>query len=92
MVYEYNYLGVLIDNTLKFQLFVDDKYNKVNYKIYQLNKIRLYITAEIANTIYKQTILPLMDYGDFMVESGPIARVNRLYIREIAIKSAEVYR
>ena len=69
-------------------MFVDGKYNKVNYKVYQLKRIRPYITVEIANTIYKQTILPLMDYGDFMIESGPIARV----LREISIKSAEVHR
>ena len=74
----YNYLGVLIDNVLAFRQFVDDKYNKVNFKVYQLKRIRPYITGEIACQIYKQTILPLMDYGDFMIESGPIPRVRRL--------------
>ena len=29
-------------------------------------------------SINKQTILPLMDYGDFVIESGPIARVKPL--------------
>ena len=37
-VTEYNYLGVLIDNTLKYQLFVDDKYKKVNF-LRELNHI-----------------------------------------------------
>ena len=31
-VTKYNYLGVLIDNTLKYQLFVDDKYKKSQFR------------------------------------------------------------
>ena len=30
----YNYLGILIDNKLNFKQFVDDKFNKVNFKVY----------------------------------------------------------
>ena len=28
--------------------------------------------------IYEQTILPLLDYVDFMIESGPVSRVKHL--------------
>ena len=77
-VHTYNYLGVIVDNELSFQQFVDDKYNKVNFRVYQLKRIRPYINSDIACRIYKQTILPLMDYGDFMVESGLKSRVARL--------------
>ena len=55
---------------------MDDKYNKVNLKISQLKQIRP--CTKIACKIYKQTILPLMDYGDFMTESGPISSVKPL--------------
>ena len=48
------------------------------FKIYQLKRICPLITAEIAYHIYKQTILPLIDYGEFTIESGPVSRVNRL--------------
>ena len=40
--------------------------------------MRKYLTADIALTAYKQTILPLYDNADFLIESGPIYRVNRL--------------
>ena len=58
----YNYLGELIDNASNFQQFVDDMYNNVNFRVYQLKQIRPYITSDIACQICKQTILLLMDY------------------------------
>ena len=60
-VQSYNYLGVIVDDILSFEKFVEDKYNKTNFQIYQLSKIRKYITASIAEVIYKQIIL-LMDW------------------------------
>ena len=77
-VYSYNYLGVIIDDMLSFDKFVEDKYNKANFRIYQLGKIRKYITVPIAEVIYKQMILPLFDYADFMVESSGKTIVERL--------------
>ena len=40
--------------------------------------MRKYITCSIANTIYKQTIIPLFDYADFLIESGQNMYINRL--------------
>ena len=86
-VCKYNYLGVIIDNKLSFKEFVDDKYKKVNLRVYQLGKIRKYISADTACTIYKQTIVPLLDYCDFMIESSPVTRYNRLEnLQERALK------
>ena len=70
-VHTYTYLGVIVDNDLSFQQFADDKYNKVNFRVYQLKRIRLYINSDIVCPIYKKTTLPL-DYGDFMVETYKI--------------------
>ena len=82
----YNYLGVTIDDGLSFEGFL--KGNKVNARIYQLSKIRKYITSDIACNIYKQTILPLVEYADLIVESGPpdkIARLQRLQDKAVRI-------
>ena len=48
-VHLYNYLGVLIYNMLSFRRlhFVDDEYNKVNYRVYQLRRIRTYLNSDI---------------------------------------------
>ena len=66
-VQSYTYLGVIVDDILSFDTFVEEKHNKTNFQIYQLSKIQKYVTASIAEVIYKQMILPLFDYADFMI-------------------------
>ena len=85
----YNYLGVLIDNASNFQQFVDDMYNNVKFRVYQLKQIRPYITSDIACQICKQTILLLMDYCNFMIESGPITRVKQF--ENLSIQGVEIH-
>ena len=92
-VYSCSYLGVIIDDMLSFDKFVEDKYNKANFRIYQLGKIRKYICAvPIAEVIYKQMILPLFDYADFMVESSGKTIVERLEkLQERAVMYIDTY-
>ena len=77
-VHSYNYLGVIIDDKLTFGSFLKEKCGRVNQRIYQLGKMRKFITRNIANLIYKQTILPISEYADLMVESGPKGDIDRL--------------
>ena len=58
--------------------FLKNKCNRINQCLYQLGKMRKYIDSDIACTIYKQTIVPLYDYVDYLVESGPKYYINRL--------------
>ena len=80
IVHIYNYLGVKIDDKLSFEPFLREKCNKVNMRIYQLSKLRKYITINVASLIYKQTILPAIEYADQMVESGPSDKIDRLQV------------
>ena len=73
VVHKYNYLGVIIDDDLTFNSFLNEKYDKVN----QLSRLRKLSTSKIACLIYKQTILPVCEYADEMVESGPTDKVNK---------------
>ena len=83
----YNYLGLLVDNKLSFDEFVNAKYNKVNFRIIQLIRLRKYITEEIAVTIYKQMIIPLLEYADFMVERPSKTKIDKLEkLQEQALK------
>ena len=74
----YNYLGVILDDVLLFERFMKEKCRKINLRIYQLGKMRKYIDSYMSNIIYKQTIVPLFDYADFLIESGPIYYQERL--------------
>ena len=42
-VVHYNYLGVVINSCLEFDMFLKEKYNKVNLCVYQLGQMRKYI-------------------------------------------------
>ena len=69
---------MIIDDALSFEQFLKNKCNSINPSLYQLGKMRKYITSDIACTIYKQTILPLYDYGDFVVDCGPKYYIKKL--------------
>ena len=56
-------------------------------RLYQLKRLRPFITNGIACRIYKQMILPLLDYADFMIESASPTSVFRLFdLQENAVK------
>ena len=44
----------------------------------RLGKMWTFLKPHISALIYKQTILPVIEYADLMVESGPTAKVTRL--------------
>ena len=48
------------------------------HKLYNLCKLRKYIDQKVAIAIYKQVILPILDFGDFVLESAPEGAVNFL--------------
>ena len=78
----YKYLGVSIDNKLEF-----GKYGKVHCRVYQISKMRKYIDCKAALLIYKQMILSLSDYVDFMIKSGPAREISCLVkLHERAVK------
>ena len=68
-VTSYKYLGVDLDNDLSYEAAVHNTYIKANKKLFTLRKIRPYITQRISVLIYKQFILPILDYADFLFES-----------------------
>ena len=70
LVRSYKYLGVDITNDLNMDEYVSNVYKKASYKIHMLSKIRKYITIYAAGQIYKQTILPYLDYASFMMDSA----------------------
>ena len=71
----YTYLGVRLDNKLKFD-GSKAKCNKINIRLHQLGNMQKNVTNNIANLIYKQTIVPLFDYADFLIESGQICLLS----------------
>ena len=69
-VSSYKYLGADLDRNLSNQNAVHNTYIKANKKLFTLRKIRPYnITQRVSVLIYKQFILPILDYADFLFDS-----------------------
>ena len=67
-VKEYKYLGVTIDSKLTFQTYRDSVINRVNLKVNYFKKIRTFMTLDSALLLYKGTILPILEYADFVYD------------------------
>ena len=67
-VSEYRYLGITVDSGLNFQSYRESVVNRVNLKISYFRKVRMYLTEEVALLIYKCTILPILEYVDFVYD------------------------
>ena len=70
MVEEYKYLGVQIDAQLNFHAHRQSLINSINYMLIFFKKIRKYINVDAAKLIYKGTILPVIEYADFVFDYG----------------------
>ena len=66
------YLGCIIDSELSMVPALKDVYRKVEQKVYMLGKLRYLVDKKSAVLIYKQTILPYLDYIGFVLISGNI--------------------
>ena len=71
----YHYLGIDLDSTLSYDKMLDCMYNKANRKLYMLKCIRPLITNSVATLVYKTHVLPMLDYGDFLVDSGKLSKI-----------------
>ena len=69
-VLTYNYLGVIIDCELSLTQHLNGVHERVQCKLFQLRKIRKYLNEFASILVYKQTILPLLDYCGFLAMSG----------------------
>ena len=89
-VQQYEYLGMLLDNKLSMNEYVDVMWKKANSKIGILAKIRRCISEKTAVKIYKTMIRPHLDYIDFVVDSSSADRIQKLdNLQKKAIRRVE---
>ena len=79
-VWTYNWQGVIIDTNLVFNGFLEVKCKKINLRLHQLGNLHKNVLCDLANTVYKQTIVPLVDYADFLIEISQKKNITRLRI------------
>ena len=76
MVKIYKYLGIFTDTQLNFQHHFKILTKNVNFKVTHFKRIRKFTTRSAAEMIYKCTILPVLEYGDFTLDQG-VAYINK---------------
>ena len=90
MVENFMYLGVNIDNRLNFEKIVNGTISRVNVRLITLARIRKLLDVGTSLLIYKQTILPILDYVSILVNSSMQRKIVKLQpLQNRAIKIIE---
>ena len=76
----YKYLGITIDKHMDLTPLLSSVKKTVSMHLFKLRKLRKYVSQECAVIIYKQTILPLLDYSGFLLNSCNVSDRNDLQI------------
>ena len=76
----YTYLGLKLDEQLTLETHANVLVKRVSDKVYQLKKIRSFVTKKAALMIYKNMILPILEYGDIFIHSASQKIRKRLQI------------
>lgn len=88
VVVSFKYLGVLIDNKLKFNVHLNACICNASHILYMLRKIRNNLNVKTANVIYKTMILPLIEYGNVFLLS--CTSLERRKIQRIQNKGLKI--
>lgn len=85
---KFTYLGVTIDSKLTMAPQADSMVQKANYLSYRFVKLRTGLSRSIATLLYKQTVLPKIDYCSFVTMVAPntytekIQRIQNRMLRQ----------
>ena len=77
-VYSYQYLGVELDTLLSYDKHLESVVNKTMQKLFVFRKIRRFISEKTAITVYKQMILPLLEYCNILFNSGKKTKLEKV--------------
>ena len=77
-VANFTYFGVNVDNRLNFEKFLNNTISRVNGRLITLARIRKLIDTKTSLLIYKQTILPILDYVCVLVNSSTQRKIGKM--------------
>ena len=66
---KYEYLGIVLDNKLTLEKNISKTVSSASSRCYMLGKMRRNMSKPTAILIYKQTILPVLEYCGFLFNS-----------------------
>ena len=88
-VAKFKYLGVVLDQHLTFDNHAKYIIDRVAAKVYQFRKLKKFLTNKAALMVYKNMILPIMEYGDiYLVSATKENRIKLQRLQNRALKCA----
>ena len=76
--YHYCYLGVKLDGCLNLKQNYNNIFKKFSYKIHQFGKIKKYLDMPTRVLVYKQTVMPLVEYVSYMLNMNNTQQIEKL--------------
>ena len=76
----YKYLGVTLDGQLNFAKHVSKIISNVSLKLKQLRRMRPFLTTKAAIMVYKNMLLPMIEYGDVFVTGANLENKRKLQV------------
>ena len=77
-VTSYNYLGLTLDSQLNYNLHVNRLIASVSGKLKQFQRMRGFLNAKAAMMVYKNMLLPILEYGDIFLTATSAVNKKRL--------------
>ena len=74
----FTYLGVLIDRQLNFEKCIGNTIAKTQGRIITLARLQKLLDLKTTLLVYKQTILPILDYLSILVNSSTCRKNSKL--------------
>ena len=76
----YKYLGIELDNRLTFNQHVERTIRNVTAKLKQFKRMRSFLNSRAALMVYKNMLLPILEYGDIFLSATTNLNKGRLQI------------
>ena len=77
-VLSYKYLGLNLDNQLKFNIHVNRLVASVSSKLKQFQCMRGFLDTKAALLVYKSMLLPVLEYGDVFLTAATLGNRKKL--------------
>ena len=77
-VVSYKYLGMTLDKQLNYNLHVKSTIASVSAKLKQFQRMRGFLSVKAAIMVYKNMLLPMIEYGDIFLSAASQANRKKL--------------
>ena len=81
-VRNYSYLGVTLDEQLNYEMHAINTIKRVKCKLAQLRRMKYCLNKQGALLVYKNMILPILEYGDIFMSSLSVATRKKLQVMQ----------